>query len=435
MNGFLKVALVIAGACSVAPVWSQALQFKDVASLAVANSPTIKARERDLEAANSALNGAEWLRYPAMTVTLATQPSGAEGNTLPTGTGSQTSMLRVEQPLYAWGGIDARIRTSSLQRDVAAFTVQTETNTVLDRVIGAFGQMQQAQERIVVQQNSLKRLKDFDAMMARRFETQIGSRNDVALVTSRMRQAESDLVQSRALRERSRAALEEITGSAIPEVVTQKPYSLNFNSLDAVQLTVLDAAVELRNARVQRDIAEAQVEQRTADIFPKLMARVERIHSASTNLPAMDYTQAYVVLEGALGNGLAQLDGVRESSAKVLAAEQQVEATRRGLLQAVTSAWTDYKSYEEQLPNLQDITQQNEEIVESFLRQYIAGKKSWLEVLNQERELTQSRLALIDTLTSAVSTANKILRLTGQLMPAAATPAAALPAATQEMSK
>ncbi len=426
MNVLKKFVLVLAGAWLTTPVYSQALQFKDVAALAVANSPSIKARERDLEAANSALSGAEWLRYPSATVTLASQPSGSDGKSLPTGEGSQSSMLRVEQTVYAWGGIEARVRTSSLQRDVAAFTVQSETNTVLDRVITAFGQLQQAQERIVIQQDSVKRLKEYDAMMARRFATQIGSRNDVALVTSRLRQAESDVVQSRALRDRARAALEEITGSAIPAVQSQKPFALNFNSLDALQLTVLDAAVELRSARLQRDIAEAQVDQRTADIFPKLLARLERIHTASSNVPSVDYTQAYLVIEGTLGNGLAQVEGVRESAAKVLSAEQQVEVARRSLLQTASSAWTDYKSLEEQLPNLKEITQQNEEIVESFLRQYIAGKKSWLEVLNQERELTQSRLSLVDSYTSAISTANRILRLAGQLMPAAPQPAANL---------
>jgi adhesin transport system outer membrane protein len=35
-------------------------------------------------------------------------------------------------------------------------------------------------------------------------------------------------------------------------------------------------------------------------------------------------------------------------------------------------------------------------VVESYLRQYAVGKKSWLDVLNAQREATQAKNTLVD---------------------------------------
>ena len=79
------------------------------------------------------------------------------------------------------------------------------------------------------------------------------------------------------------------------------------------------------------------------------------------------------------------------------------------------------QAYEEQLPDLTEVARQNEEIVASFIRQYIAGRKTWLDVLNSERELTQSRLTLADTRAAAISAQSRMARLAGLIRFDAAT--------------
>jgi hypothetical protein len=122
----------------------------------------------------------------------------------------------------------------------------------------------------------------------------------------------------------------------------------------------------------------------------------------------------YIVGVGAqLGSGLAQIDSLAEAGSRILGAEQLFEATRRGLVQQAGSVWVEMQAYEEQLPDLTEVARQNEEIVASFIRQYIAGRKTWLDVLNSERELTQSRLTLADTRAATVSAQSRMARLAG----------------------
>jgi adhesin transport system outer membrane protein len=122
-----------------------------------------------------------------------------------------------------------------------------------------------------------------------------------------------------------------------------------------------------------------------------------------------------VVFEASLGNGLSALEGVNESASRLLGAEQQIEATRRTLLQQAASTWADFLAYRDQTVILKDITQENQEIVASFVRQYLAGKKSWLEVLNAEREWGQSRLQMADLNASLMSATFRLQRMSGQL--------------------
>jgi outer membrane protein TolC len=115
---------------------AQEISFRDVLNLAIANSPSIKAKEREFDASNNALKGAEWGRYPALSLSLSSNPTGVGGNLAP-GTSSPSSSLRLDQPLYAWGAIDARIRTAVIQKSAAKLAVQSEVNSISDRVIAA----------------------------------------------------------------------------------------------------------------------------------------------------------------------------------------------------------------------------------------------------------------------------------------------------------
>lgn len=392
-------------------VQAQEISFRDVLNLAIANSPSIKAKEREFDASNNAMKGAEWGRYPAFSFSLSSNPTGVGGNLAP-GASSPSSSLRLDQPLYAWGAIDARIRTADIQRSAAKLAIQSEVNSVSDRIISSFSQVITAQEKIIIQDEAVSRLAEFEGMIGRRLATQLSSKNDASLVNSRLQQARSERVQLRSLELRSRAQLEEITGQTVKEKLKGSSASIGFQNLDALQIASLDSSSEFASVRIARDLAENQIKQRTAELFPKLSGRVERINSPSAGLV---YTQAYVVFEANLGNGLSQLEGVNESASRLLAAEQQIEATRRTLLQQTASSWADYVAYRDQTTILKDITLENQEIVASFVRQYLAGKKSWLEVLNAERELVQSRLQMADLQTSLMAATYRLQRLSGQL--------------------
>ena len=56
-----------------------------------------------------------------------------------------------------------------------------------------------------------------------------------------------------------------------------------------------------------------------------------------------------------------------------------------------------------------------EETLQSFLRQYDAGRKSWMDVLNIQREVSDTRLQLEQARAAWLEMSLRIAAITGQL--------------------
>jgi subtilisin family serine protease len=79
------------------------------------------------------------------------------------------------------------------------------------------------------------------------------------------------------------------------------------------------------------------------------------------------------------------------------------------------AAWIDAQSSATQREPLRILARTNVAIVDSFLRQYRVGRKSWLDVLNAQREAVQALYALADVDSQALSGALRVRLVTGAL--------------------
>jgi adhesin transport system outer membrane protein len=57
----------------------------------------------------------------------------------------------------------------------------------------------------------------------------------------------------------------------------------------------------------------------------------------------------------------------------------------------------------------------NAEVVDSYTRQFVIGRKSWVEVLNAVREATQARYLVVDARAQAGAAAWRLRALVGKL--------------------
>jgi adhesin transport system outer membrane protein len=96
------------------------------------------------------------------------------------------------------------------------------------------------------------------------------------------------------------------------------------------------------------------------------------------------------------GPGLSVLSAAEAAVSRVATAEQAVLTHERQLLLQVRSAWAELLAQRQQLDPVRRIARASDEVVASYLRQYQVGRKTWLDVLNAQRESTQARYALAD---------------------------------------
>lgn len=104
---------------------------------------------------------------------------------------------------------------------------------------------------------------------------------------------------------------------------------------------------------------------------------------------------------------LAAATSVDEHEAALLA------AARREIEQRVTNEWNLAVALRAQLPHTADLVGATREVVDSYMRQYTVGRKSWIDVLNAQRELTQALYSQADARTGALASTVRLRILVG----------------------
>jgi adhesin transport system outer membrane protein len=196
--------------------------------------------------------------------------------------------------------------------------------------------------------------------------------------------------------ERSRAELENLLTIPIERgvAVTVPPYpQRDIAEVESLYLTGSHLAAQ-RRAEVES--ARAQVAVRQGGMLPKLALRLERLAYQNQGNAALanNDTRVMLVLQFAPEAGLASYSGYQAAGSRVDAALAQLAADENDIRLRARTNWADYNSTRQQVNELEPQVAAIEAASASYTRQFEAGRKSWLDVLNTHRETIESRLAL-----------------------------------------
>ena len=123
-----------------------------------------------------------------------------------------------------------------------------------------------------------------------------------------------------------------------------------------------------------------------------------------------------VVLEGNLDNmGLGTLGRSRAAGARLQAAQDDLQATRIDLIRQVSNLETNRDLQVQLLEAQAQSVQQAKDLLASYQRQYEAGSKAWLDVLNMQRELSDQQLQQVQAQNDWLVYSLKLAALTGRL--------------------
>ncbi len=99
--------------------------------------------------------------------------------------------------------------------------------------------------------------------------------------------------------------------------------------------------------------------------------------------------------------GMAIDEARQELALRVIAAgseatRQAAETARRDVRERVSLDWNEWTAARSRMDNAEQARGTSVEVSESYARQYTAGRKTWLDVLNVVRETTLAKQALVD---------------------------------------
>lgn len=377
------------------------------ASRAAVTHPSVNAAEAEAEALDAEYRAARWGRYPSLSVEAL---AATEGSSLSDQDGLAIN-ARVEQPIWAGGRIGSEIDRAQASLRVGEDRVDEASRDIVLRVVSAYYGFVLAAEQISVLEASLAQHEELLSAIGRRVEREVSPEADRILGQSRTAQVEFDLASALESRDAARLRLSELTGGAdIDPVLPPSGLAATLPAEEIALAEALDCSPSLAALTDLIGVAEAQSDIARAQLLPQLLLQVSQNEITGA--------RAAVVLRAQFGPGQAQRTAIEASDARILRAMADYADTERTVREELRRDYVLVRAAERRIASGILAADASDEIIASYQRQFIAGRRSWLDVMNAVREAANARLSETEARVAAAAATARILAVACRWQPA-----------------
>lgn len=364
---------------------SGAMSIDQALALALQSHPLILSAEGQFKAAKSDLNASRWGRFP--TVAAGSQESSEQ---------IKQDSTTVSLPLWVGGRINAEIDLAKSRRDGALSGISEAQQTVMLETIGLFFDYFKSEKKLQISNQNVDEHQRLYEIIQRRVEADTSPDVDAMLALARFQYARSAQIQVASSRSIAKSSLELLISDEVNAVrVFRDPEPLTVGIGEAVSRGI---AVSPKIARIEFEVAgfDANIKSARSVLYPQVSLGYEYGKTQGGPLDGQVDEETFVSVQFQPGAGLSVASSITAAKLRKQSALDSLEAEKRELRRQIKTAWNEHASVSIQLEPSKKLVEATSSVVESYLRQYAVGKKSWLDVLNAQREATQARNTLVE---------------------------------------
>jgi len=383
-------------------------------SSALQDHPAIQAQQDQEQAAKADVDAAAWQFYPTPSVSVEKAHTNASDISYQ-GSGT-VSVLRLQQPVWTGGRLTAGKQKAEAGVVVSETALEEVRLQLALRVVQAYSEWLAAHLKIQANEKNLAthvRLRD---QVTRRIEQGASSESDLTLAVSRLQAVAAEISLARAQKDTALARLAQLVGHPIDDAVLSaavaapRPVNGGAQTLLGLALAVNPS---IQKAQAQANVQEAVIAERRADLSPEVYVRAERQFGNETFANAPPENRVFVGVTSRFGAGLSTFSNVSSAKLQYQAALAQVEVQSRAVSEQVLADYALAVSSQSRLDALKASLEAAGQVAKSYDRQFLAGRKSWLDVMNAARELAQTEVQLADIESAQVVTTWRLAIYTG----------------------
>lgn len=387
------------------------LTLRTLFESALATHPLLQSTRLQARAAAQDIKAVERQRWPTVSVV-------AETDTAKTTTTSSSRLLRVDQTVWDAGRNSARIDEAQTQADIAQMQIHIQQQELFVQIINAWQNLLAAHERLRVADSTLDRLNGFHAQMKRRVEADASPMIDLELVQARVLQTRVERAGAETAVRVALTRLEQLTSlpglaskgtpllPPLPDLAQTQLWVRNFESADW-QL-IASQLPSVRKSRLDRVLVEHRLQSKEAERWPQLYVRYDKPLAATTLHP--DTTGSWFAgLRYTPGAGFTTHAEAQAMFTRLQSQDQAIEAAIRDAENTLQNDREEFFNARQRIGALALAVKGSEQVLDSYLRQFQAGRKSWQDLLNAARELSQNEFALADARASMLGTMHRLL--------------------------
>ena len=423
------------GAAAYAQTLEQAID------VALAGNPDLAIESQNLNVAVETLRTARGSRLPSVTFTGSggyqsidsTSPLSFNEGERP----FATAELQAVQPLFTSGRISGGVTQALAGKSAAELQYEALRQDLILDVISAYEGVRRDRESITISQNNVALLSEQVQAAIDRFDVGVVTRTDVKLAEARYAAAQARLASAQASLEGSLAEFTRLVGYE-PEADLPAPPPLPVlpETLEDALSQALSGNPDLAAARYNHTASQAGVDVARGEKGLQLSlvgtASVQQTYSDDTiclgappecggtgpiiNSDPRDTTlTALLQATIPLYQGGQLNSAVRSARHRRAQARLGVDSAERAVRSGLSQAWFGFIAAQQNVVASSAQVDAAQIAYEGAQEELSVGVRSTLDVLDQEQELFDARLALIDAERDAYVTAHQVLRFMGRL--------------------
>jgi outer membrane protein, adhesin transport system len=392
----------------------QVLTLDHLFDSAAATYPSLIAARLEARASSEDVSATERIRWPTITATVESYSGNLRSY--------PSRGVQVDQTVWDFGRNTAKISESQALADISLLKVYLQQQDIFVQMTGAWQNMIAAYERLKVAQLTLDRLKGYQAQMRRRVEVEASPRIDLELADSRLLQTEVEYNTAETSLQVALTRLEQFSGEVnllLRIQDTSYPATLSETELFSKQLkdadwrTVASDHPFAAKARIEVIQIQRRLESKEAEALPQMFVRV---YKPIGTIPSSTDTSttAFLGMRYSPGAGFSTYAEAKAIATRMDGAQQSVEAAIREMQQTLQNDREEFVNARSRIAALEKSVASSALVLESYQRQFQAGRKQWQDLLNQVRELAQNQYALADAQASMVGSMYRLQIRMGQ---------------------
>lgn len=387
---------------------------EDLIAESFAKNPSILSKQNAITSATYSVDGARWQYFP-------TPSLRAENDD----TGEKVVTFSLQQPLWAGGKIDATYDKTQIQTQIAKMNLDETKESLALLITQNIYTLLSSYGKVLVYADALKRLEEHKNMITRRINEGASPDSELLLINARLSQAQTDYSMSLALQNRTLVTLEQLLAKKVDIEEFREILPKELNRLDLASkyinndliTKVIEVNPSLEKYSQQLKAQGYEIDIKKAVLYPTIYAKYEKNwfdENNNTNTGRND-SLFKIGVEYLPGAGLSSLSAIDSAKADLLTLSRDKENLELELKQKINSELSDYEFTYNRYNNYTLAVESNQQTQESYKRLFVAGKRSWLDVLNAERELINAQISLSDVQAYLVTTPIKFKIFSNEL--------------------
>lgn len=350
------------------------------------NHPTIKASRQIIKSAEAGVEGAKWNYFPTPSIELS-QASGRTGST-----------LRLDQPLWNGGKIDAAYDIALLQKSESELILQESAYTLIETLMQSLLSYHQSLGSIQALEEGKEQLKALQSMLERRIEAGVSSQADRELILSRMSGIQADLDSARTKHDMARRQIELLSGEPINNALLFDARIIDGQTKEELNLSedIRTTHPSLKKLSVRTQIAHSERDRAKSVVWPNVSLRAEHVSGSVYSDGSDSNSLVYLTAQMSPGAGLSALSSIQSAESKILQSQFERQSKERELFDAALRDYSTYRTSHERISAMKQTILSAQNVFDSYTRLFIAGKRQWLDLVNASREVTQYKTSLAD---------------------------------------